>query len=126
VSGEIGIRICLQTSAKVVILLATVAVIEQEQDIRALLDTILKKRGFTTVLLPGMKNSELRKQKVDLVVADLYTVWTTKPEFPVPFMMIASYLSEKSEEQLVECGARSVLRKPFRVQDLVDTVTKCL
>ena|GEM_PF-6225732 len=125
-SGEIGIRICLQTSAKVVILLATVAVIEQEQDIRALLDTILKKRGFTTVLLPGMKNSELRKQKVDLVVADLYTVWTTKPEFPVPFMMIASYLSEKSEEQLVECGARSVLRKPFRVQDLVDTVTKCL
>jgi len=106
--------------------LATVAVIEQEQDIRALLDTILKKRGFTTVLLPGMKNSELRKQKVDLVVADLYTVWTTKPEFPVPFMMIASYLSEKSEEQLVECGARSVLRKPFRVQDLVDTVTKCL
>ena len=87
----------------------TVAVIEQEQDIRALLDTILKKWGFKTVLLPSMKTSELKKQKVDLVVADLYTIWTTKPEFPVPFMMIASYVSEECEEQLIEFGARTVL-----------------
>ena len=108
--------------------MATVAVIEQEHDIRMLLGDILNRCGFKTLLFPRIENSqqELRKQNVDLVVADLDTARTIDPEISAPFVMIASYLPEGREKEIMKSGARSVLKKPFSIQELMDIVRRCI
>jgi len=113
-----------------------VLIIENDRDIRDLVEMIISDEGFETLSMPEPKTLEqLVEFKPDIILIDEFV--NSKPGHRLCLKIKRSdmlnnipviILSTASDIELIvkECEANDYLRKPFDVQEMIDTVIKTL
>ena len=117
----------------------TILVVEDNENARRLLDTILRSAGYDVTLAPdaeeGLRILE-SDATVDLVLLDLFLPGADGMQFlrlrgemepdrqPPVIVVSATEDMDTLRPQLRELGAKLALRKPFDVQELLDGVSR--
>ena len=117
----------------------TILVVEDNENARRLLDTILRSSGYDVTLAPdaeeGLRILE-SDTPVDLVLLDLFLPGADGMQFlrlrgvmaperqPPVIVVSATEDMDTLRPQLRELGAKLALRKPFDVQELLDGVSR--
>lgn len=117
----------------------TILVVEDNENARRLLDTILRSAGYEVTLAPdaeeGLRILE-SDAPVDLVLLDLFLPGADgiqflrlraemDPDRQSPVIVVsATEDMDTLRPQLRELGAKLALRKPFDVQELLDGVSR--
>jgi len=117
----------------------TILVVEDNENTRRLLETILRAAGHEVILAPDAEEG-LRilegEAPVDLVVLDLFLPGADGMQFlrlraemetdrqPPVIVVSATEDMDTLRPQLRELGAKLALRKPFDVQELLDGVNR--
>jgi CheY-like chemotaxis protein len=117
----------------------TILVVEDNENARRLLDTILRSAGYEVTLAPdaeeGLRILE-SDAPVDLVLLDLFLPGADGMQFlrlrgemvpdrqPPVIVVSATEDMDTLRPQLRELGAKLALRKPFDVQELLDGVSQ--
>jgi len=113
-----------------------VLIIENDRDIRDLVEMILKEEGFETLSMPEPRTlDQILEFKPDIILIDEFV--NNKPGHRLCLKMKHSnllknipvvVLSTALDIELIakECEANDYLRKPFDIQDMVDTVVRVL
>lgn len=117
--------------------MAKVLVIDDEEGIRNLLDTLLTRKGYTVVLADGgRKGLELfRRERPDVVVLDLkmpeidgmavlQQIRNLNPNQPVIILTGAGL--PQAEERLRACGVSEYVEKEFSLHRLGDALKRAL
>ena len=115
----------------------TILVVEDNENTRRLLETILRSAGYDVTLAPDAEEG-LRvlegEATVDLVLLDLFLPGADGMQFlrqraemepdrqPPVIVVSATEDMDTLRPQLRELGAKMALRKPFDVQELLDGV----
>jgi len=112
--------------------------VDDEDDVRAVVKTILEKEGFEVVGADSGKKAlqELKPNGFDLILLDvmmpdmsgweLFTSITKlKPEYSVIFLTVLES-SEEKLKQLKEYGIKDYITKPFDRDDFVARIRKAL
>ncbi|NUQ82661.1 MAG: PAS domain S-box protein [Bacteroidetes bacterium] len=117
----------------------TVLVVDDEELIRETLHEILRSTGFQVLLAPnGMEALELYREKgsqIDLVITDMgmpqmnggelfKRLKELKPDIRVIFC--TGYMEQASKSDLLKRGACDVIYKPFKVQELLASISTVL
>ena len=116
-----------------------ILVVEDNENARRLLDTILRSAGYDVTLAPdaeeGLRILE-SDAPVDLVLLDLFLPGADGMQFlrlrgemdperqPPVIVVSATEDMDTLRPQLRELGAKLALRKPFDVQELLDGVSR--
>src|SRR3954462_3205421 len=108
-----------------------VLVVDDQPDVRALLQTLLRHHGFTVWLAPGGPEAiELyrqQKDRVDLILLDAgmkewdgpRTFKLLRKENPAAVVCFVSGKAvEHSDEELLALGAAKVIHKPFEAAEV--------
>ncbi len=117
--------------------MATVLVIDDEQIIRYLLDTLRSRKGYTVVLAEsGKKGLELvRRANPDLIILDLkmpemdgLTVLREirTHDLQKPVVILTGYKSADAEAQARELGVTEFISKEFSLHLLGDVLKRLL
>ena len=117
--------------------MATILIIDDEQIIRYLLDTLLSRKGYTVVLAEsGQKGPELfRRASPDLIILDLkmpgmdgLTVLREirTLDLQKPVVIMTGYTSADAEKQARELGVTEFINKEFSLHRLGDTLKRLL
>jgi CheY-like chemotaxis protein len=117
----------------------TILVVEDNENARRLLDTILRSAGYDVTLAPdaeeGLRILE-SDAPVDLILLDLFLPGADGMQFlrlrgemgpdrqPPVIVVAATEDMDTLRPQLRELGAKLALRKPFDVQELLDGVSR--
>jgi DNA-binding response OmpR family regulator len=111
----------------------TILVVEDEPDIRGVIELILSRRGFNVVTSEtGLNFNELfHTVKPALILLDvllpdksgLEICEEIKKEYNVPVILITAYYFK---DHLKNSNADAFIEKPFDVNDLVEIVNKFL
>jgi CheY-like chemotaxis protein len=117
----------------------TILVVEDNENARRLLDTILRSAGYDVTLAPdaeeGLRILE-SDAPVDLILLDLFLPGADGMQFlrlrgemdpdrqPPVIVVSATEDMDTLRPQLRELGAKLALRKPFDVQELLDGVSR--
>lgn len=117
----------------------TILVVEDNENARRLLDTILRSAGYEVTLAPdaeeGLRILE-SEASVDLVLLDLFLPGADGMQFlrarnemepdrqPPVIVVSATEDIDTLRPQLRELGAKLALRKPFDVKELLDGVSR--
>lgn len=117
----------------------TILVVEDNENTRRLLETILRSAGYEVTLAPDAEGG-LRilegEAPVDLVLLDLFLPGADGMQFlrlrsemeadrqPPVIVVSATEDMDTLRPQLRELGAKLALRKPFDVQELLDGVSR--
>lgn len=115
-----------------------ILVVEDNENTRRLLETILRSSGYEVTLAPDAEEGlrVLREATVDLVLLDLFLPGADgvqflraraemEPERQPPVIVVsATEDMDTLRPQLRELGAKMALRKPFDVQELLDGVSR--
>ena len=114
-----------------------ILVIDDEQGIRNLLDTLLSRKGYDVVLAAsGRKGLELfRRERPDVVVLDLnmpemggvavlQQIRTLKPEQPV--IVLTGAGTPEKEQQVHALGVSEFVEKEFSLHHLGDALKRLL
>jgi CheY-like chemotaxis protein len=117
--------------------MAKILVIDDEQGIRNLLDTLLRMKGYDVVLAAsGRKGVELfRRERPDVVVLDLnmpemggiavlQQIRTLKPHQPV--IMLTGAGTPEKEQQVHALGVQEFVEKEFSLHHLGDALKRLL
>ncbi len=117
--------------------MAKVLVIDDEQGIRSLLDTLLRRKGYDVVLAEsGRKGLELfRRERPDVVVLDLkmpgmdglavlQQVRSLNPTLPVIILTGAG--TPETEQQVRAMGVTEYVEKEFSLHLLGDSLKRLL
>jgi len=113
-----------------------ILVVEDNENTRRLLETILRSSGYEVTLAPDAEEGLriLRDATVDLVLLDLFLPGADGIQFlrsraemeadrqPPVIVVSATEDMDTLRPQLRELGAKMALRKPFDVQELLDGV----
>jgi CheY-like chemotaxis protein len=113
-----------------------ILVVEDNENARRLLDTILRGSGYEVTLAPDAEEGLriLAEATVDLVLLDLFLPGADGIQFlraraemepdrqPPVIVVSATDDMDTLRPQLRELGAKMALRKPFDVQELLDGV----
>ncbi len=118
---------------------STIAVIDDEEQIRELLNKRLSKMGYNVVsfeeaedLLSLIKNDEI---KIDLIITDIQLKRMNGIELlrhirahdvPIPVLIITGYGNIEDAIQAIRYGARDFIRKPFDLNELASSVSGIL
>lgn len=114
----------------------SVLIIENDQDIRQIVEFILQEQGYRTLSIPEPEElSELINFRPDLILLDEFI--NSKPghrlclqikKIPALASVPVIILSTANDIELIaeECQANDYARKPFDVEDLVVKVLRCL
>ena len=116
---------------------ARIAIVDDNEDIVALLGEVLKRAGYNPDLFSSSREALLAatSQEYDLVLCDLEMpevagldlLGRVKSVFPLTqFMMITGYASVKSAVEAMHRGALSYLTKPLTSTQIVAHVEKAL
>ncbi len=112
-----------------------ILIVEDDSDMRELLEDILSDAGFETVTAANgrfaLRHVEDEQEQIDLVVTDiqmpelkgdelLIKVRERRPESPV--IVITAFGSVENAVDMVKQGAYSYLTKPFAAKDLLELV----
>jgi DNA-binding response OmpR family regulator len=116
-----------------------ILVVEDNENARRLLDTILRSAGYEVTMAPdaeeGLRILE-SATPVDLILLDLFLPGADGVQFlrmraemetdrqPPVIVVSATEDLDTLRPQLRELGAKLALRKPFDVQELLDGVSK--
>ncbi len=117
--------------------MAKVLVIDDEQGIRNLLDTLLSRKGYTVVLADGgRKGLELfRRERPDAVVLDLkmpemdgMTVLTQlrNADQTLPVIILTGGGTPETERQVYALGVSEFIEKEFSMDRLGDVLKRLL
>jgi len=115
-----------------------ILVVEDNENTRRLLETILRSSGYEVTLAPDAEEGLriLQEATVDLVLLDLFLPGADgiqflrsraemEPERQPPVIVVsATEDMDTLRPQLRELGAKMALRKPFDVQELLDGVSQ--
>jgi DNA-binding response OmpR family regulator len=111
-----------------------VLIIENDQDIRHIVEYILTEQGFETLSIPEPEDlSEIIPFAPDVVLLDEFI--NSKPghrlcrkikKVPALAAIPVIILSTANDIELIaaECEANDHIRKPFEVEDIVDKVSR--
>jgi len=113
-----------------------ILVVEDNENTRRLLETILRSNGYEVTLAPDAEEGlrVLERGMVDLVLLDLFLPGADgiqflrlraemEPERQPPVIVVsATEDMDTLRPQLRELGAKMALRKPFDVRELLDGV----
>lgn len=117
----------------------TILVVEDNENTRRLLETILRSAGYEVTLAPDAEEGLQILQgqaPVDLVLLDLFLPGADGMQFlrlradmepdrqPPVIVVSATEDMDTLRPQLRELGAKLALRKPFDVQELLDGVSR--
>jgi DNA-binding response OmpR family regulator len=123
-----------------------VLVIDDESNIRTLLNDILSLEGYNVILSDGGEESLdiIRKEKIDLIILDmmmpkasgqeLYTSMKIVleregiPDHIPPAIILTAYPGAESTQFLLmlESGIKKLLPKPFEIGELVSSVKEII
>ena len=117
--------------------MATILIIDDEQIIRYLLDTLLSRKGYTVVLAEsGQKGLELfRRASPDLIILDLKMPemdgLTVLREIRIldlqkPVVIMTGYKTADAEKQARELGVTEFINKEFSLHLLGDALKRLL
>lgn len=120
--------------------MATILVIDDDQQVCALLKQVLEEQGYTVEsALNGIEGiSRFRNCPADLIILDilmpekegLETILDLRREFPRVKIIAMSGGSERAKLNLLDLarrlGAQYTLNKPFQLQTITDLVKKAL
>ena len=115
-----------------------ILVVEDNENARRLLDTILRSNGYEVILAPDAEEGlrVLESATVDLVLLDLFLPGADgiqflrlraemEPERQPPVIVVsATEDMDTLRPQLRELGAKMALRKPFDVRELLSGVSQ--
>jgi CheY-like chemotaxis protein len=115
-----------------------ILVVEDNENSRQLLETILESSGYEVTLAPDAEEGLriLQEQSVDLVLLDLFLPGADGIQFlrsraqldperqPPVIVVSATDDMDTLRPQLRELGAKLALRKPFDVKELLDGVSQ--
>ena len=113
-----------------------ILVVEDNENTRRLLETILRSSGYEVTLAPDAEEGlrVLQEATIDLVLLDLFLPGADGIQFlrsraemepdrqPPVIVVSATEDMDTLRPQLRELGAKMALRKPFDVQELLDGV----
>ena len=112
--------------------MCTILVAEDNDDVRALVDRLLTRRGYQVISVPhGGAAAEVLDDPathVDLVLSDVTMPIMTGPELAERVRQLRPelpllFMSGHSPGELAAVGAVNYLQKPFSPSELVDAVT---
>lgn len=115
-----------------------ILVVEDNENTRRLLETILRSNGYEVTLAPDAEEGVriLQRKTVDLVLLDLFLPGADGIQFlrlraemepqrqPPVIVVSATEDMDTLRPQLRELGAKLALRKPFDVQELLNGVSQ--
>jgi DNA-binding NtrC family response regulator len=117
--------------------MAKVLVIDDEQGIRSLLDTLLSRKGYDVLLADGgRKGPELfRRERPDVIVLDLnmpemdgvavlHQVRSFKPD--QPFIIVTGAGSSEKEQRVHALGVSEFVEKEISLHRLGDALKRLL
>lgn len=124
----------------------SILVIDDEENIRTLLEDILKSDGYRVYLSDGGEEAMelLRKEKIDLIILDmmmpkangqeLYTAMKVafkregiEERVPPAVILTAHPGSEKTQFLLMmESGIKKLISKPFQISELLEAVKELI
>lgn len=116
-----------------------ILVIDDDVEMAMVVGDILKMHNYeVTVAHNGLQGIERsNEQRIDLILLDIRMPFFSGFWFCaafkkrdhtryVPIVMISSLSNEESRRKALELGAAAFLSKPFRAQELVDTVGRVI
>ena len=118
--------------------MARILVIDDEPDIRALLDEVLKSAGYEVILAANGREAVMRQRSspADLLITDLYVpnlegleiIREFRSHFPEVVIIAMSGTTAALSMLPVaqQLGALGILHKPFLPGELIDVVEKAL
>jgi two-component system, chemotaxis family, chemotaxis protein CheY len=118
----------------------TVMIVDDSEPIRILIRNILKKEGYKHFVEANDGTSAytiLKSQKIDLIISDWMMPGMTGIELLIkvradqeiaqtPFIMESVESLDTSMDQALKSGANDFISKPFRIDDLIASVTRVL
>ena len=112
-----------------------ILLVDDEPSIVKMVGKRLEVEGFEVVIaMDGQEGlNKAHTEHPDLIVLDLmlpklngYEICTMLKQDPryqkIPIVLFTAKAQEKDEKIGVECGADAYVRKPFRAQELLDTI----
>ena len=112
-----------------------ILLVDDEPSIVKMVGKRLEVEGFEVVIaMDGEEGlNKARTEHPDLIVLDLmlpklngYEICTLLKQDPryqkIPVVLFTAKAQEKDEKIGMECGANAYVRKPFRAQELLDTI----
>jgi DNA-binding NtrC family response regulator len=112
-------------------------VIDDEEDIREMLEFVLSSDGFTVVTADGglaaLEIAEERRFDVaitDMKMPDMDGLETLaalkKLDATLEVIVVTGYASEQTAAECIKLGAYAYLRKPFEVADLLALIERAM
>ena len=115
----------------------TVLIVDDEDMLRSGLVRAFKNKGYNVLDSSNAKDALalVKGQVVDLVISDICMpeengvtlLEKIRSEHPaIPVVIFITGFSDFTSEQCVEKGAKAVFTKPFRIKELVQSVSESL
>ncbi|MGA7161316.1 MAG: PAS domain S-box protein [Bacteroidota bacterium] len=118
---------------------STILVVDDEQGLREMLTEILQGKEYNVITasngVDAIKKYQLHREEIDMVISDLgmplmggeevfNKLVEINPAVKVVFM--TGYLEESSRNGILRRGVKSIIHKPFRIEEILDCVSDIL
>lgn len=114
-----------------------ILVVDDEQDVRETLESVLSKLEYEPVVAPGGREALelIRKEKIDVVLSDLYMPEMDGIELlkrvktenrNIVFLMITAHPTIETAVDAIKKGAYDYLTKPFHIDEVKMKLNRAL
>ena len=114
-----------------------VLVVDDEQDVRETLETVLRKLDYNPMVAAGGEEALdiIRNQKVDVVLSDLYMPGMNGIELlkrvkaakkNIVFLMITAHPTIETAVDAIKKGAYDYLTKPFHIEEVRIKISRAM
>jgi DNA-binding NtrC family response regulator len=115
----------------------TILITDDDTACRDTIQRTLERHGYRVESAAGVDDAldAIRHTSFDLIVCDFRMPGKTGLDLlaelnargpQIPVLMVSAYADSRTEAAVVELGAAGLLRKPFRRQDLLDSVARAI
>jgi DNA-binding NtrC family response regulator len=118
-------------------LVETILVTDDDSACRDSIQKALEREGYLVESAVGVDDAvcAINRRRFDLIVCDYRMIGKTgldllaelkEREPHIPVLMVSAYLDAVFEAGAVQLGAAGLLRKPFRRQELIESVARAI